>query len=307
MRLVVPRPARLTAYLAAAALALTACTAQGPDVDATTASQTATGPESAAADSTSSATGAEPGGPSATPPAGGQADADDSPAPAGQPDDAVTTHDANPARCDPDAQPSDAFPTLGETPGEESWRTVDSNLPMCRLAPGQKPPQLVLFSFDGGGMHDRWQSFMGAAQENDARFTVFLTGTYLLLDSNRELYRPPGNPPGTASVAFGGGTNTLATLIEDTNTAVERGHEIGTHYIGHLCSGSAHGGDTWTREEWRQELDQFFTFLADPEGINKLPAGRSSHGADHARRTPALPGRHVGSTGAVVGRTRAGL
>ena len=71
-----------------------------------------------------------------------------------------------------------------------------SNIPMTKLKLGDKPPQFILFSFDGAGRHDKLNEFLAAAAPSDSRFTGFLTGLYLLEDSNGSLYKGPGAKQG---------------------------------------------------------------------------------------------------------------
>ncbi|MBF6370524.1 polysaccharide deacetylase, partial [Nocardia puris] len=47
-----------------------------------------------------------------------------------------------------------------------------SNVAMTKLAPGQKPPQFILFSFDGVGLSPNWDMFLEVAERVDARFTA---------------------------------------------------------------------------------------------------------------------------------------
>ncbi|ASR00896.1 hypothetical protein [Gordonia rubripertincta] len=58
--------------------------------------------------------------------------------------------------------------TLSPAPPSPPTR-VASNVPMKRLAPGEKPPQLILFSFDGVGVSKNWDLFLRTAAESDAR------------------------------------------------------------------------------------------------------------------------------------------
>ncbi|MTD16957.1 polysaccharide deacetylase [Nakamurella sp. YIM 132087] len=132
---------------------------------------------------------------------------------------------------------------------------------MTKLKPGDTPPQFIIFSFDGAGSHEKWQEFMAAAEKTDSRFNGFLTGLYLLTDENADRYTGPGHAQGSSSVGFGGTGEEVATLIEDLNEAYSRGHEIGTHYNGHFCSGAEPSGSVWTTADWNNELDQFFGFL----------------------------------------------
>ncbi len=134
---------------------------------------------------------------------------------------------------------------------------------MRPLRPGEKPPQFVLFSFDGAGSHDHWRRVLPIARRAGAHVTAFLSGIYLLPDSRRAEYTGPGHPPGHAAISFGGSEQEVATRIEDLNDAVAQGHEIGTHYNGHFCADNKPGGADWSTAQWNSELDQFFGFLRD--------------------------------------------
>lgn len=194
---------------------------------------------------------------------------------------------------DPTALPAGASPAAPPAPSATVPARAGTNVPMTRLAPGEQPPQFVLFSFDGAGWHDRWQEFMTAADQVDARFTGFLTGIYLLTDDHRDAYTGPGHAPGRASVGFGGSPETVVQLVHDLNEAYARGHEIGTHYNGHFCSDNPPGGNQWTAADWQAELDQFFTFLADWDTIDRIDgAPELVVGAEDVQggRTPCLEG-----------------
>ena len=158
---------------------------------------------------------------------------------------------------------------------------------MRKLDAGEKPPQFVLFSFDGGGSHEHWQRFMGIARTSGAHFSGFLSGIYLLPDSRRAEYTGPGNRPGRASIGFGGSDEDVRTLIADLNTAIDQGHEIGTHYNGHFCQGSALGVGEWNTAQWNSELDQFFAFVEQGRAAGlKLDPAKVQGG-----RTPCLEGK----------------
>lgn len=155
-----------------------------------------------------------------------------------------------------------------------------------KLAPGEKPPQFVLFSFDGAGSHEHWRRLLPIADRVNAHVTGFLSGIYLLPNSRRAEYQAPGHDPGSASISFGGSDREVRTRIDDLNTAAARGHEIGTHYNGHFCTGNEPSVGRWNGEQWGRELDQFFTILADAtvQGL-RVPADTVKGG-----RTPCLEG-----------------
>lgn len=130
-----------------------------------------------------------------------------------------------------------------------------------KLRPGEKPPQFVLFSFDGAGSHAHWQRVLPLADKVNAHVTGFLSGIYLLPDHLRGEYEGPGHGRGRASISFGGTDAEVAARIADLNTAVQRGHEIGTHYNGHFCAGNEPSGGRWSQADWSSELNQFFTIV----------------------------------------------
>ena len=132
-----------------------------------------------------------------------------------------------------------------------------------RLAPGEQPPQFILFSFDGVGVTPNWDEFLTAADETDARFTALMTGLYFLTDKARRHYRGPGHEPGEAALAFGGTRTEVTEQIDYLNRTWYAGHEMGTHYVGHFCAGTTHPGKDWTTRDWNHELDQFFSLMSN--------------------------------------------
>lgn len=156
--------------------------------------------------------------------------------------------------------------------GEESEATDGGpnaqGVPMRAFTAEEAPPQFLLYSFDGGLESDRYEYFMDAADEAGAKFTVFLSGIHLLQPANRTWYQAPGNEPGHVAKELGGPKEEIAERIRMVNAAYAQGHEIGTHYNGHLCFVENYGGDQWTTEDWRSEHEQFYRLLEDPAGIN---------------------------------------
>ncbi|OLF13968.1 polysaccharide deacetylase [Actinophytocola xinjiangensis] len=157
---------------------------------------------------------------------------------------------------------------------------------MHKLAPGEKPPQFVLFSFDGGGSHDHWKRVLPIAERTGAAFTVFLSGIYLLSDEQREQYTGPGHSPGRASIGFGGTPQDVRTLVDDLNKASALGIEVGTHYNGHFCQGSEPSANRWTADAWNDELNQFFRFVTNATGHGLKVDPATIKGG----RTPCLEG-----------------
>ncbi|MBR7832963.1 hypothetical protein KDL01_06800 [Actinospica durhamensis] len=129
-----------------------------------------------------------------------------------------------------------------------------------RLAPGERPPQFVVFSWDGAGEDDKklFSHFRQVAQETKATMTFFLSGIYMLPRSQRMLYAPPGKPLGASAIGYLDDDHVKAT-IQQTGAAWLEGHDIGTHFNGHFCD--SRGVGTWSPQQWRSEIDQAVDFV----------------------------------------------
>ncbi|MGW6733289.1 hypothetical protein [Streptomyces sp. NPDC055013] len=130
-----------------------------------------------------------------------------------------------------------------------------------RLKPGQKPPQFVVFSWDGAleGDDRLFSHYREVAKKYDAHMTFFLTGIYLLPKDKKALYDPPQHDRGAAAISYPTDEHILTT-VEQLGKAWQDGNEIGTHFNGHFC-GEKGGGD-WSVEEWKSEIDQFNSFVS---------------------------------------------
>src|SRR4051795_5873321 len=129
-----------------------------------------------------------------------------------------------------------------------------------RLAPGERPPQFVVFSWDGAanlatGLFPR---FRNLANEVGASMTFFLSGLYALPEDQRMLYAPPGHPVGSSSIGFLSTQEVLDTMSE-VRLAWLDGHEIGTHFNGHFCGSDGVG--LWSPEDWASEIAQAKQFV----------------------------------------------
>ncbi len=168
---------------------------------------------------------------------------------------------------------------------------VPAAVPAARLKPGEKPPQFVVVSFDGGGGLDSWEYWRDLARRADAGLTFFLTGTYLLPESKASLYDPPGHNRGTSEVGFSK-DESVRPRMEQVRAAYLAGHEIGTHYNGHFCG--PNGVQKWSAADWASELDQFNSFLTDwRANSGSLDAEPMPFGVDAivGERTPCLEGK----------------
>jgi len=128
------------------------------------------------------------------------------------------------------------------------------------LKPGEKPPQFVVFSWDGAlaGDDNLFDHYRQMAKRYDAHMTFFLTGIYLLPKDKRNLYDPPQHDKGSAAISYPTDDH-IRTTIEELGEAWREGNEIGTHFNGHFCG--AKGGGDWSVAEWKQEIEEFNSFL----------------------------------------------
>ncbi|GGP86736.1 hypothetical protein [Streptomyces melanogenes] len=128
------------------------------------------------------------------------------------------------------------------------------------LKPGEKPPQFVVFSWDGAlqGDDKLFSHYRKTAKAYHAHMTFFLTGIYLLPKAKRDLYAPPQHPRGSAAIDFPTDAH-IRDTVEQLTGAWKDGHEIGTHFNGHFCG--AKGGGDWSVEEWKSEINQFYDFV----------------------------------------------
>ncbi|MBP5861945.1 hypothetical protein F3K40_20240 [Streptomyces sp. LBUM 1478] len=131
------------------------------------------------------------------------------------------------------------------------------------LEPGEKPPQFVVFSWDGAGDvgNGLFERFLKAGRDHDAHMTFFLSGIYLLPESKKRVYLPPNNAPGASDIGYLTDEHIKSTLGH-VRTAWLDGHEMGTHFNGHFCGGSGSVGN-WTPKQWRSEIEQAKSFVKE--------------------------------------------
>ncbi|MDF3301876.1 hypothetical protein [Streptomyces tropicalis] len=168
--------------------------------------------------------------------------------------------------------------------------------PPVPLEPGETPPQFVVFSWDGAGEvgNGLFPRFLDLAKQHDAHMTFFLSGLYLLPESKKRLYDPPNNARGASDIGYLTDEHIKATLTNVRRAWLE-GHEIGTHFNGHFCSG--HGTVAhWTPRQWRSEIDQAKSFVKQwrtNTGWTDLPSLPFDYDKELAGgRTPCLLGQN---------------
>jgi hypothetical protein len=160
----------------------------------------------------------------------------------------------------PAAAPESAVRLIGD--GSTAFTGAQPHLPRPeRLKPGQKPPQFVVFSWDGAGEDSQrlFSHFRQVSKANNATMTYFLSGVYLLPEEKRDLYKPPQHSPGRSDIGFNDHEGIDAT-VRQLRLAWLEGNEIGTHFNGHFC-GKGGGVGEWSVAEWRDEIAQAKQFV----------------------------------------------
>jgi len=159
---------------------------------------------------------------------------------------------------------------------------------------GERPPQFVVFSWDGAGELDNklFTRFRTLAKEHEAAMTFFLSGIYTLPESKKSLYRPPQHPVGASDIGYLTDPHIRET-IQQIGDAWLEGHEIGTHFNGHFCG--ANGGGRWSPEDWDSEIEQAMNFVMNWKtntGFTDLPALPFDYRKELiGGRTPCLEGQ----------------
>ncbi|MEU0119389.1 hypothetical protein ABZ137_38345 [Streptomyces bobili] len=168
---------------------------------------------------------------------------------------------SGPRKAEPAAPaPKSAVRLIGD--GSTAFTGAQPHLPRPeRLKPGQKPPQFVVFSWDGAGEDSQrlFSHFRKVAKENKATMTYFLSGVYLLPEHKRDLYKPPQHSPGRSDIGFNDEQG-IADTVKQLRQAWLEGNEIGTHFNGHFC-GKGGGVGEWSVEEWKEEIAQAKQFV----------------------------------------------
>ncbi|MFE6939810.1 polysaccharide deacetylase family protein [Streptomyces chartreusis] len=190
--------------------------------------------------------------------------------------------------------PRSAIRLIGD--GSTAYTGAQPHLPRPeRLKPGQKPPQFVVFSWDGAGEDGQrlFSHFRKVARANNATMTYFLSGVYMLPDHKRDLYRPPQHSPGRSDIGFNDAEG-ISDTVKQLRLAWLEGNEIGTHFNGHFC-GSGGGVGEWSVEEWKDEITQAKRFVKSWKtntGMTKASPLPFDYDKELiGARTPCLEGR----------------
>ncbi|MFF3328919.1 hypothetical protein ACFYWX_05060 [Streptomyces sp. NPDC002888] len=190
--------------------------------------------------------------------------------------------------------PKSAVRLIGD--GSTAYTGTQPHLPRPeRLRAGQKPPQFVVFSWDGAGEDSQklFSHFRKVARANHAAMTYFLSGVYMLPEEKRDLYRPPQHSPGRSDIGFNDEQG-IADTVKQLRLAWLEGNEIGTHFNGHFC-GKGGGVGEWSVEEWKEEIAQAKQFVKSWKtntGMKKAPPLPFDYDKELVgARTPCLEGQ----------------
>ncbi|WP_406862279.1 hypothetical protein ABZO31_18180 [Streptomyces sp. HUAS MG47] len=146
--------------------------------------------------------------------------------------------------------------------GSTAYTGVQPNQPTWkRLKPGEKPPQFVVFSWDGAGEDSQklFSHFRTVGKKYNATMTYFLSGVYLLPEGKSDLYKPPQHAPGRSDIGFND-TEGIRATVRELRGAWQEGNEVGTHFNGHFC-GPESGVGNWSVEDWKSEIAQAKSFV----------------------------------------------
>ncbi|MEU2894960.1 polysaccharide deacetylase family protein [Streptomyces sp. NPDC001273] len=163
-------------------------------------------------------------------------------------------------KAEPAPAPKNVVRLIGD--GSTAYTGAQPHLPRPkRLKPGEKPPQFVVFSWDGAGEDGQklFSHFRKVARENNATMTYFLSGVYLLPEHKRDLYRPPQHSPGRSDIGFNDQQG-IADTVKQLRLAWLEGNEVGTHFNGHFCGGAGGVGE-WSVADWKDEIAQAKRFV----------------------------------------------
>ncbi|MFI1014200.1 hypothetical protein [Streptomyces sp. NPDC020965] len=164
-----------------------------------------------------------------------------------------------------------------------------------RLKPGQRPPQFVVFSWDGAGEDSQklFSHFRKVGKKYDATMTYFLSGVYLLPEEKSTLYMPPQHSAGRSDIGFND-VQGIKDTVRELRGAWQEGNEVGTHFNGHFC-GADGGVGTWSVEEWKSEISQAKSFVKNWKtnaGLKNEPPLPFDYDKELVgARTPCLEGR----------------
>lgn len=132
-------------------------------------------------------------------------------------------------------------------------------LPASGSAAQDRPKQLVIVSFDGAHDNALWLKSREMAARTGARFTYFLSCTFLMARGTpvADRYQAPRQKAGRSATGFAQTNDEVITRLGNIWHARQEGHEIASHACGHFDGGN------WTKAEWISEFSAFTTTLTN--------------------------------------------
>ncbi len=115
----------------------------------------------------------------------------------------------------------------------------------------EKPKQLVIISFDGAHDNKLWLRSLEMSQKTGAKFTYFLSCTYLMSPDERHAYQGPHEKRGRSNTGFAQTKEEVRERLGHIWAAHLAGHDIGSHACGHF------DGRDWSKADWSHEFDDF--------------------------------------------------
>ncbi len=115
--------------------------------------------------------------------------------------------------------------------------------------------QLVIVSFDGAHDNKLWAKSRAIAAETGARFTYFLSCTFLMTREQGIAYKAPGQRRGRSNVGFAQTREEVGQRLDHIWSARGEGHEMASHGCGHF------DGKRWSKRQWKTEFASFSTTL----------------------------------------------
>jgi peptidoglycan/xylan/chitin deacetylase (PgdA/CDA1 family) len=111
--------------------------------------------------------------------------------------------------------------------------------------------QIVIISFDGAHDNALWEKSRAIATRTGARFTYFLSCTFLMTKQSGRGYSAPHQHAGRSNVGFAPSDQDVQTRLNEIWLARGEGHEIASHGCGHF------DGKSWSPSDWRHEFSSF--------------------------------------------------
>lgn len=135
------------------------------------------------------------------------------------------------------------------------------SLGLLQASPSSAKPaqssQLVIVSFDGAHDNSLWEKSRKIAENTGARFTYFLSCTFLITREQRKTYRGPGQKAGRSNVGFAPDAADVRQRLNHVWEARNESHEIASHGCGHF------DGKNWSKRQWETEFASFASTLKD--------------------------------------------